>query len=132
MKQLFNTRGRYGVEGRCRFIDWSEAYLGNPLITLQHLLLLNKLENSQIRHSINLLLKQSYARVWAASCDSNALEEGFLYAPILAAASTLYGRGDWLNSTTRNDPRRQSFARTLARYMDRAAREPGLLEALCH
>jgi Phosphotransferase enzyme family len=119
-------------EGRCRFIDWSEAYLGNPLITLQHLLLLNKLENSQIRHSINLLLKQSYARVWAASCDSNALEEGFLYAPILAAASTLYGRGDWLNSTTRNDPRRQSFARTLARYMDRAAREPGLLEALCH
>jgi len=52
--------------------------------------------------------------------------------PILAAASTLYGRGDWLHSPRRNDPRRQSYARSLARHMDRAAREPRLLEALCH
>ena len=51
--------------------------------------------------------------------------------PILAAASTLYGRGDWLTSPRRDDQCRQSYARSLARHMDRAAREPSLVEALC-
>jgi hypothetical protein len=117
--------------GHCQFIDWSEAFLGNPLITLQHLLLLNKAENFEIRNFINLLLKQRYLDVWAASRDPDSLDKGFVYMPILAAASTLYGRGDWLDSPRRNDPRRQSYARSLARHMDRATREPRLLEALC-
>jgi len=117
--------------GHCQFVDWSEAYLGHPLVTLQHLLLLNKVENSEIRDFINLLLKQRYLDVWVASCDPEALDEGFVYMPIVAVASTLYGRGDWLNSPRRNDPRRQSYARSLARHMDRAAREPRVLEALC-
>jgi hypothetical protein len=118
--------------GHCQFIDWSEAYLGNPLITLQHLLLLNKVENSEIRYFINSLLKQRYLDVWTVSCDPDALDKGLVYMPILAAASTLYGRGDWLRSPRRNDPHRQSYARSLARHMDRATREPRLLEALCH
>jgi hypothetical protein len=117
--------------GHCQFIDWSEAYLGNPLITLQHLLLLNKAENSEIRYFINLLLKQRYLDIWAAGRDPDPLDKGFVYMPILAVASTLYGRGDWLHSPQRNDPRRQSYARSLARHMDRATREPRLLEALC-
>lgn len=117
--------------GRCRFIDWSEAYIGSPLIALQHLLLLNNVENMELRHFINVILKQRYLDVWTASCDPVAFQEGFVYMPLLAVASTLYGRGDWLTSPQRNDPRRQSYARTLARHMDRAAHEPQLLEALC-
>jgi len=118
--------------GHCQFVDWSEAYLGHPLVTLQHLLLLNKVENSEIRDFTNLLLKRRYLDVWVGSCDPEAFDEGFVYMPVLAAASTLYGRGDWLNSPQRNDPRRQSYSRSLARHMDRAARKPELLEALCH
>jgi hypothetical protein len=111
--------------GHCQFVDWSEAYLGHPLVTLQHLLQLNKVENSEIRDFINMLLKRRYLD------DPEAFDEGFVYMPVLAVASTLYGRGDWLNSSQRNDPRRQSYARSLARHMDRAARKPELLEALC-
>jgi len=118
--------------GHCQFIDWSEAYLGNPLVTLQHLLLLNKVERPDVRDLMNLILKQRYLDVWVASCDPEAFTQGFLYTPLLAIASTLYGRGDWLTSPHRNDPRRQSYARSLARHMDRAARDPELLEALCH
>jgi Phosphotransferase enzyme family len=118
--------------GHCQFIDWSEAYLGNPLITLQHLVLLNKVENSEISHFMNLLLKQRYLGIWAESHDPEALDEGLVYMPILATASILYGRGHWLKSPKRNDPRRRSYARSLARHMDRAAREPRLMEALCH
>jgi hypothetical protein len=117
--------------GHCQFIDWCETYLGNPLITLQHLLSLNKLENLEIREFINRLLRQKYRDVWATKYDPQWFEKGFVYMPLMAIASTLYGRGNWLNSPERNDPRRQSYARALARCMDRAARKPELLEALC-
>ena len=115
----------------CQFIDWSEAYVGNPLITLQHLLLLNRLEDDDRRASVNSLLKQKYLDAWVSRCNPDALRKGFTYMPILALASTLYGRGDWLNSPRRNDPHRLSYTRSLARHMDRAIHEPSLLEVLC-
>jgi hypothetical protein len=117
--------------GHCQFIDWCEAYLGNPLITLQHLLLLNKVEKPEVREFINRLLKQKYRDVWATKYDPRWFDEAFVYMPLLAIASTLYGRGQWLDSTEqRNDLRRQSYARSLARCMHQAAREPELLGAL--
>lgn len=118
--------------GHSQFIDWCEAYVGNPLITLQHLRLLNRHENPELRQFLNSLLKDRYRTVWLAACDPASIDEGFLYMPLLAVASSLYGRGDWLNSQHRDDARRRSYARSLARHMDRAARDPGLLEALCH
>jgi hypothetical protein len=118
--------------GHCQFVDWCEAYLGHPLVTLQHLLLLNKVENFEVRNRINVQLKKRYLDVWVGSCDPHVLDTALVYVPILAAASTFYGRGDWLNSTKLDDWNRQSFARRLAREMDRAATEPRLMEALCH
>jgi Phosphotransferase enzyme family len=118
--------------GHSQFIDWCEAYVGNPLITLQHLLLLNKVQNPELRQFMNSLLKDRYRTVWPAACDPAAIDEGFLYMPLLAVASSLYGRGDWLHSQHRDDARRWSYARSLARHLDRAARDPQLLEALCH
>jgi Phosphotransferase enzyme family len=117
--------------GHCQFIDWSEAYLGNPLISLQHLLLLNKAESAELRDLGNQVLKKRYLNVWIESCDPEAFREGFIYMPMLAVASALYGRGNWLRSPLRNESRLQSYARSLARHMDRAAREPELLETLC-
>ena len=117
--------------GHCQFIDWCEAYVGNPLIGLEHLLLLNKVEEPERRIDINRALRERYRATWSGSCNSAAIDEGFLYMPLLAIASTLYGRGDWLASPQRNDRRRQSYARSLARHMDRAVREPELLEATC-
>jgi hypothetical protein len=118
--------------GHCQFIDWAEAYLGNPLISLQHLLLLNRVESAEVRDFINGLLKNRYLEIWAANCDPRPLREAYVYMPMLALASTLYGRGDWLDSPLRNDSRRQSYARSLVRYMDRASREPEFMAALCH
>jgi Phosphotransferase enzyme family len=115
----------------CHFIDWCEAYLGNPLLSLQHLLLLNKTENLELHDLINQGIKSRYRATWLESCNAEALDEGFIYMPLLAVGSTLYGRGDWLTSARRNDPHRQSYARSLARHMDRSARDPRLQEALC-
>jgi hypothetical protein len=117
--------------GHCQFIDRCEAYVGNPLITLHQLLRLNKLKNPETRHHINLLLKQRYLDIWATRCDPNALARGFVLMPILAAASALYGRGDWLTSQRRHDLGLQGYARTLARHMDRAALALAHGESLC-
>jgi hypothetical protein len=114
----------------CQFVDWSEAYVGHPLVTLQHLLLLNKADSPQVREFIHTLLIQRYCDVWRNSCDQSLLDRGLPYMPLMAAASALYGRGSWLTTSERNDARRQSYARSLARHMDRLIREPELLEAL--
>jgi hypothetical protein len=117
--------------GHCQFIDWCEAYVGNPLITLQHLLLLNKVENLNQRQLINQALQQRYRDAWSKVVDPTRFDAGFVYMPSLAIASSLLGRGDWLTSPRRNDPRHQSYVRCLARHMDRAVSAPELLEAIC-
>lgn len=117
--------------GHCQFIDWSEAYVGNRLVTLQNLLLLNRVEDGDTRDFMNCVLKRTYLDVWRTRYDSALFEESFTYMPLLGAISALYGRGDWLTSPKRNDLRRGLYARRLALHMDVALRAPELQEALC-
>ena len=114
----------------CQFIDWAEAYIGSPLITLQHLLLLNQIEGHSTKMRSDEVLKDRYHGVLSEICDVDKFDEGYAYIPLVAAFSALYARGDWLTTELRNDPRRQAYARTLARCMDRAACEPQLGAAL--
>jgi hypothetical protein len=116
--------------GCCQFIDWCEAYVGNPLITLQHLLLLNQVSNHALKASIDGVLKARYRTAMTAACEPTAIDAAFVYMPFLAAVSALYGRIQWLTTAQRDDPRRQAYARCLARHMHRAADDPQLLEAL--
>jgi hypothetical protein len=46
--------------GHCQFIDWCEAYLGSPLVSLQHLLLLNRVGSEELRDFINKILRNRY------------------------------------------------------------------------
>ena len=117
--------------GHAKFIDGCEAYVGNPLIALQHLLRLNNIENRGLRMEINQALRRRYRDTWANAFDSVRFQRGFPYMPVLAIFSSLLGRGDWLTSPKRNDPRFQSYSRTLARHLDRALREPELMEVSC-
>jgi hypothetical protein len=121
------NRGNILFDGsHCRFIDWSEAYIGNPFIGFQHLsLLMTETQNI-------LRLKDAYRCSWLDLLDSAQIDSAFALAPLLAAASYLYGRGDWLRSPRRSDPHRQRYSRSLARHMDRAAQAPELLGVLCH
>jgi hypothetical protein len=112
--------------GHCQFIDWSEAYVGHSLVTLQHLLLLNLIEDANIRDFMNSVLKRKYLEVWRSSYDSAPFEEAFAYMPLLGAVSALYGRGDWLTSPKRNDLSRQRYAGILGLHMHRALRAPEL------
>jgi hypothetical protein len=122
------------LQGRnhCQFIDWSEAYIGHPLVNLQHLLLLNQKDDPEAKAASDRILKERYRSCLSKVCDPLQIDRGFACMPLIAAASALFGRGDWFGSSLRHDPRRQAHARTLARHMDRAAKEPELVEALRH
>jgi hypothetical protein len=115
--------------GQCQFLDWSEAYVGCPFITLQHLLLLNQ-DGSEGWARRDAALKDRYRRVWLRACNAAAINKGFVYMQLLAITSTLYGRCNWFATSARENSRRRVYARNLVRHLDRAARSPELLDAL--
>lgn len=114
----------------CQFIDWCETYIGNPLITLEHLLLLNPITDFDRKRFVDRALRGRYGDVMSKVCDPAAMDAASIYMPLVAAVSALYGRGDWLGTERCEQPNRKVFARTIARHMDRAARSPTLQGAL--
>jgi hypothetical protein len=116
--------------GCCQFIDWSEAYVGSPLISLQHLLLLDRTEDSQRGSLFDHPLWNRYRTSWLTVCSPSTLDAALPCTPLLAVVSSLFGRGDWLHSARRDSAHHQKYARNLARHMDRAAGSPELLEVL--
>lgn len=114
-------------DGHCQFIDWCEAYIGYPFVTLQHLLLLNQPEDVQLKSRWDRMLIDRYRAVMSQVCGQDAMDRGIACMPMIAAASAMYERGQWLRSSIANNPRRQVYVRTLARHMDQAARDTALL-----
>jgi hypothetical protein len=119
------------TEDHCQFIDWCEGYVGHPLVTFQHLLLLNPVEDLAARARVDDALKEIYGTAMSTVCDPQHLPKGFACMAFLAAASTLYGRGNCPSGDLRRDARHLGYARSVARHMDRSALEPAFLEALC-
>jgi Phosphotransferase enzyme family len=115
----------------CVFIDWCEVQVGNPFSSLEHLLLLLSPDGGSSRDSGRVTLFHTYKQFWLDSATSRQIDRAFALAPLLAIASYLYGRGDWLRSPRGQDPHVQSYARSLARHMNKAAQNPLLMEALC-
>lgn len=116
--------------GNCVFTDWCEARIGNPFLTFQHMRLL--LKGPEACEQAEQELKAVYRQRWSDSLSAKQVDQAFLLAPLLAIASYLYGRGDWLGSSPKSDPSFAGYARSLARLLDREARTPQVLEALCH
>lgn len=114
----------------CNLIDWCEAYVGHPLVALQHLLLLNR----SLGGSRDLASQRSLIRTYQVAlgnvCKPEAFEGALRCMPFLAAASAVYGRGDWLRCGLPAEPDRQARIRTLARSMDRAAQDTDFLQVI--
>lgn len=108
---------------RCVFTDWSETAVGNPFLSFERFCLLNG--------DAEVELRRVYDEVWRESISHASIERACQLAPLLSIFAYLYGRGDWLWDTSKVTPQFQSYARSLARHLDRAAQNPELREALC-
>jgi Phosphotransferase enzyme family len=107
----------------CVFIDWSEAAIGNPFLAIERFCLLSGYNAAELR--------RAYGKCWSEYLSETSIDEAYKLVPLLAIFAYLYGRGNWLKDTTKVRPQFESYARALARHMDRAARNPVLLETLC-
>jgi hypothetical protein len=112
------------------FTDWSEAYVGNPFITLEQFCL-RVARHSERSFSWIPALKSTYRSCWTELLSDREIDKAFRLVPLISILSSLYGRGDWLSSPRRHDPFFQGYARSLARYMDRMTENTELTEALC-
>jgi hypothetical protein len=111
-----------------RFTDWAEGGIGNPFLTLQQVI--QHVIRDGERQDWVLELREAYGTKWLPLLNVQTIERAFALMPLLTMADYLHGRGDWLTSSRKNESTFQSFARTLARYMDQAVAESALVEAL--
>jgi hypothetical protein len=115
---------------RCVFTDWAEACIGNPFLTFQHLCVQVSRDSDQADVWL-ACMKSAYKKSWREWLTETQIERAFALMPILAIVSYLCGLRDWLDDPRRESQHSQAYSRSLARYMDRTARAPELLEALC-
>jgi hypothetical protein len=114
---------------RAVFTDWAEGYIGHPLMTFQHLRI--QVEHRDATRTWAPLLTAIYKEHWWAILSEAKVERAFALIPPLAIASHLCGRDMSFTALYRKDLQGQSYARSLARHMDRAAQVPAFLDTLC-
>jgi len=114
----------------CWFLDWCEAYIGCPFVTLEHLLLLNQPGDKANKAATDEALIARYCSAMSGRGTEHQQKRALACMPFLAATSALYGRGEWIGRLLEKDARRQRYVRTLARHMDRAAQTAALVETI--
>lgn len=105
------------------FTDWSEAAVGNPLLSCERLCQLSQAHAEGVR--------ACYRDCWSPWLAAGILDGAIALTPLLAIYACLYGRGDWIGQARGARPQFESYARSLARHMDRAAKDSLLMEVLC-
>lgn len=105
----------------CVFLDWAEAYVGNPFLTFQYLL-----EHFRRKHgndsSQESELVESYVAPWLRIASREAIAAILDVSPLLAVFSYACGTGMLSDDERLKDAEFAGYLRGLARRMDREAR----------
>jgi hypothetical protein len=113
---------------RAVFTDWAEASIGNPFFTFHHLLGQALWEDPTWAPG----LTAAYKKHWRTVLSDFQMERALALTRPLAIVSYLYGRDPSFRSDYRHNARSQSYARSLARHMDRALEAQEFRRALCN
>jgi len=106
---------------KCVFLDWAEAYVGNPFLTFQYLL--EHFRRSHPRDSsAESQVLESYAAPWCRILSRDAIHAGLTVAPLLAAFSYMCGTGLLSDGERLKQVEFAGYLRGLARRMDREVR----------
>ncbi|WP_263357697.1 aminoglycoside phosphotransferase family protein [Acidicapsa ligni] len=104
----------------CLFTDWAQASIGVPFVTFEQLRLQLLQTGGACGHVHRL--SELYRSQWAELIPAADIETAFTLVPLIAVTCDLCCRPEWLTMTGPDRPLSQSYARTLARRLDRAAK----------
>lgn len=105
----------------CVFLDWSEAFVGQPFLTLQYLLE-HRRSLSQADTAWEKPFVARYLEKWNEFFDPQKITDAFAVAPLVAAftfATTAYR---WREATERHHPSTARMLRSLTRRMNTEAK----------
>ncbi|MBZ5573878.1 MAG: aminoglycoside phosphotransferase family protein [Acidobacteriia bacterium] len=115
---------------RCAFLDWAEAYVGNPFFTFQYLL--EFLRRTIGAHSpIETRLIASYCQKWERIVPRGAIEDALALSPLLAVFAYAAGSNAWQDEKSLQDPATAGYLRGLTRRMHREATALSERRSLC-
>jgi hypothetical protein len=115
---------------RCVFLDWAEAYVGNPFFTFQYLL--EHLRRTAAGDSaLEMSLVCSYREPWERVVGSTAIDDGLSLTPLLAVFAYAAGTELWRDEARMQDPATAGYLRSLARRMHREANSLSERRSLC-
>jgi Phosphotransferase enzyme family len=115
---------------RCVFLDWAEAYIGNPFFTFQYLL--EHLRRTAGGDSaLKMSLVSSYHEPWKRMVGSTAIDDALSLTPLLAAFAYTAGSDVWRDEARMQDPATAGYLRSLARRMHREANSLSERRSLC-
>jgi Phosphotransferase enzyme family len=115
---------------RCVFLDWVEAYVGNPLFSFEYLLehLRCTLGTAS---AVEARLIESYCARWEQVVSHAAVAEALVLAPLLAAFAYAAGNNAWEHAERLEEPATAGYLRSLTRRMNREANELADRRSLC-
>jgi hypothetical protein len=106
----------------CKFLDWAEAYIGNPIFSLQYFL-------EHFRRSVSAdrviegRLTSAYIEEWRSRVSSTEMNDALQLSPLLAAFAYAANLAVWRDQRGLNDSRTAGYLRSLARRMNREANQ---------
>jgi hypothetical protein len=115
---------------RCAFLDWAEAYVGNPFFTFQYLLEHRRC-TVETDSAVEAKLITSYCAQWEQVVSPTAIAEALALAPLLAAFAYAAGSNTWEDKERLHEPTTAGYLRSLTRRMNREAIELADRRSLC-
>jgi len=103
----------------CTFLDWAEAYIGNPFFSFAYLQ--EHLRRSGAEPALQAQLRSVYAESWRSVIGRERLEEALRLAPLLAAFAYAAGSGAWSDEDKLRQSATAGYLRSLTRRMSREA-----------
>lgn len=107
---------------RCAFLDWAEAYVGNPFFSLQYLL-------EHFRRTMGAdsaaeaKLVDTYVGPWEEVFSRSAIVDNLAVAPLLAVFACAAGDDAWTDQDRLRHPSTAGYLRSLTRRMNREANQ---------
>lgn len=101
---------------QCVLLDWAEAYVGNPFLTLQYLRE-HRMRLRQEQFGSGADLAKAYETKWRRILSPETVSAAQDLAPALAVFAYAAGTAAWQNPTMLQEPKVAAYLRSLTRRM---------------